>query len=130
MKKDEKASPYQLRKADYLAFAAVILAAALVFAAFLPRHKTGNAYAQVRLEGKVIARLPLDKPGELKVEGRYENTVTVDAGKVAVTASNCPGQDCIHCGWAESPGKTIVCLPNALEIRIVGMDSDVDFVVG
>ena len=39
-------------------------------------------------------------------------------------------EDCVGCGWSNATGRSIVCLPNGLEIRIVSGQSDVDFVVG
>ena len=57
-------------------------------------------------------------------------TVTVKNGKIAVTHSDCPGKDCVGCGWQSQSGRSLVCLPNRMEIRIVTAKSDVDFVVG
>jgi len=56
--------------------------------------------------------------------------VTVKNGKIAVTHSDCPGKDCVGCGWQSQSGRSLVCLPNRMEIRIVTAKSDVDFVVG
>ena len=67
---------------------------------------------------------------EFTVTGDYTNTITVRDGKIAVTASDCPGHDCVSCGWVEHGGKSIVCLPNGLEIRVLADRGDVDFVVG
>ena len=60
----------------------------------------------------------------------YSNTVTVQDGKIAVTASDCPGADCVHSGWIGTSGRSLVCLPNALEIRVISQNADVDFIVG
>ena len=118
----------RFRKEDLLAVALVLLAAVLVFLCFLPRGDA--AYAEIYLKGELLHRLPLDRDSEIIVEGEYRNTVTVADGKIAVTASDCPGEDCVGCGWSNVTGRSIVCLPNGLEIRIVSGQSDVDFVVG
>ena len=62
---------------------------------------------------------------------KYSNTITVKDGKIAVTESDCPGEDCENCGWSDSTGRSIVCLPNEVEIRIIAEPSeeDVDYVV-
>lgn len=117
------------RKGDLLAVAAVLVLAGLVFAFFLPDQTAGGT-AQIYQNGKLIRSISLARDQEFTLEGSYRNTVTVKGGKIAITASNCPGKDCVHCGWAGSPGKLIVCLPNALEIRIVADRSEVDHVVG
>lgn len=118
----------RFRKGDLLAVALVLLAAVLVFLCFLPRGDA--AYAEIYLKGELLHRLPLDRDSEIIIEGEYRNTVTVADGKIAVTASDCPGEDCVGCGWSNATGRSIVCLPNGLEIRIVSGQSDVDFVVG
>ena len=118
----------RFRKGDLLAAALVLLAAILLFLCFLPRGEA--AYAEVYLHGELIQRLPLNRDSEITVCDGYTNTVTVSGGKIAVTASDCPGADCVGCGWSSTPGRSIVCLPNGLEIRIVSGQSDVDFVVG
>ncbi|MBQ8917117.1 MAG: NusG domain II-containing protein, partial [Oscillospiraceae bacterium] len=49
--------------------------------------------------------------------------------RACIAQSTCPGEDCVHSGWISSPGRSVVCLPNRVEIRITG-SSEVDFVVG
>lgn len=120
----------RFQKGDLLAVAAALLLAAAVFFLFLPREDPGAAAAEIYLDGQLIYRLPLDTPTELEVSGDYRNTVTVRDGKIGITASDCPGEDCVHSGWISSSGRSIVCLPNRLEIRVVSAPGDVDFVVG
>ena len=79
-------------------------------------------------EGKLIQELSLDHDTEFVIEGDYENVVTVKDGKAAITKSDCPGTDCVHSGWIHEAGRSIVCLPNRVELRIEGA-SEVDFVV-
>ena len=78
----------------------------------------------------MVRRVSLDTSVEFSVTGDYMNTVTVRDGKIAVTESDCPGGDCVHSGWIGTSGRSIVCLPNRMEIRIVSATGDVDFVVG
>ena len=114
-------------KWDMLAVAGVLLLAAVVFVLFLPKGEA--AYAQIYQDGKLIKTVLLSEDQSITVQGRYRNTVTVRDGKIAVTASDCPGEDCVHCGWLDSAGRSVVCLPNGLEIRVV-TGGEVDFVVG
>lgn len=125
--KDEASCRF--RRGDAVAIAAVVLAALLMIVCFL--IGTGSKQpvaAQVILDGKVIRELPLDTDQEITVEGHYVNTITVKGGRIAVTASNCPGEDCVHTGWLDQSGRSIVCLPNRLEIRLTG-ETTVDAVV-
>ena len=115
---------------DLLAVAAVLVLAAVCFLAFLPRDAEEAACAQIYQNGTLLMTVALDRPCQFPVEGDYCNTVTVKDGTIAITASDCPGQDCVHSGAIHSPGRSLVCLPNALEIRVVSGQADMDFVVG
>ena len=119
----------RFQKGDILAVALVLLLALATVFCFLPKQ-TGAGVAEVYQDGKRIETLDLSKDQTLTVAGKYCNTVTVSGGKVSITASNCPGADCVHSGAIQSPGRSIVCLPNGVEVRITGQASDVDFVVG
>lgn len=118
------------QKGDLLAIGAVILLAVLVFVLFLPKENRGAAYAEIYQDGELLKTVPLDEDQEFVLTGKYHNTVTVRDGQIAVTDSDCPGTDCVSCGWIGSSGRSIVCLPNGIEIRVVSESGDVDFVVG
>ncbi len=114
-------------KWDVLPIAAVAALAVAVFLLFLPA-KNPAICAEVYKNGTLLTRLPLSEDATFCVEGAYTNVITVRNGQVAVTESDCPGGDCKVCGWRETTGS-IVCLPNAVEVRIVGV-ADVDIIVG
>lgn len=119
----------RFQKWDILAIGAVLLLAAFVFLLFLPKESAAPARAEIYLNGKLIKTVSLAQDQTFTVEGSYCNTLSVRDGKIAVTHSTCPGSDCASCGWLDSPGRSIVCLPNGLEIRVVGA-GDVDMIVG
>lgn len=118
------------QKGDFLAIAITVVLAAAVFVAFLPKQTEGTAVAEIYHRGELLQTVSLDEPQEFTLTYDYSNTVTVQDGKIAVTASDCPGADCVHSGWIGTSGRSLVCLPNALEIRVISQDSDVDFIVG
>lgn len=120
----------RFRRGDWLAIALVAALAVAVLLCFLPGGKAPAAYAEVYLDGALYKTLPLDQDAELTVTDAYSNHITVKDGAIAFTASDCPGQDCVHSGSIHSTGRSLVCLPNKVEIRVVAGESDVDFVVG
>lgn len=124
-------SKIQLRfqKWDIAVIGAVLALAVLIFVLFLPKQEAA-ACAEIYLNGELVKTVSLSEDQEFTVAEKYSNTITVSSGKIAVTASDCPGEDCVHSGWMEATGRSIVCLPNGLEIRIVSGSGDVDFVVG
>ena len=120
----------RFQKGDWLAVAVTLLLAAAVFVAFMPRETGDTPRAEIYLDGALIRQVSLDTPGEFTVTGDYTNTVTIRNGKIGVSASDCPGGDCVHSGWIGASGRSIVCLPNRMEIRVIAVSGEVDFVVG
>ena len=120
----------RFRKGDILAVALVVLLAAAVAVCFLPKGDSGPVQAEIYQDGSLVRTLSLDTDTSFEITGTYTNTVTVENGSIAITASDCPGEDCVHSGAIHSSGRSVVCLPNGVEVRVVGQTSVVDFVVG
>ena len=120
----------RFRKGDFFAIAIVIALAVLVAFLFLPSGSAGPVMAQIYQNGELIKTLSLKEDTIFEITGKYTNTVTVSGGKIAITATDSPGADCVHSGPIHTSGRSIVCLPNGVEIRVVNAQSDVDFVVG
>lgn len=120
----------RFQKGDLIAVVLVVLLALAVAMLFLPTVAESPAQAEVYQNGKKIATLPLSQDGSFTVEETYTNVITVKDGRVFISASTCPGQDCVHSGSIGATGRSLVCLPNGVEVRIVGKTDDVDFVVG
>lgn len=118
----------RFQKGDWIAILAVVCLAVLVLVLFLPKS-TDDAVVEIYHNGTLEKTLPLSQDGSYSVEGSYTNVITIQSGKVAVSQSDCPGRDCVACGAISSAGRSLVCLPNGVEVRIVS-GSDVDFVVG
>lgn len=119
----------RFQKGDVLAFILVAALAAVVFLLFLPGSNPGSR-VEVYQNGQLVKSCPLSVEDTFDLSGDYTNTITIRDGKAAITASDCPGEDCVHSGWISKTGRSLVCLPNGVEVRIVGESGDVDFVVG
>jgi len=116
------------RRGDWLAILLVAALAVCTAAAFVAGGGEQSGTVQVFRDGRLVRELPLDRDERFAVEGQYRNTVTVEGGRVSITDSDCPGRDCVHSGWISSAGRSVVCLPNRVEVRVTGQ-SDVDFTV-
>lgn len=117
-------------KGDWLAIALVGILALGVMLCFLPGSNEPAAYARIYQGGALYKTVSLQEDQTFSVDGLYHNEITVKDGAISFTASDCPGMDCVHSGSIHSTGRSLVCLPNGMEIRVVSGDSDVDFVVG
>ena len=116
-------------KGDFLAIGIVAVIAILVSILFWTNvGDEEGTMVSIYQDGALIKEISLNSDTEVVIEGVYENVVTVKDGKVAITKSDCPGTDCVHSGWIHESGRSIVCLPNRVELRIEGT-SEVDFVV-
>ena len=116
-------------KGVIIAIALVAVIAILVAVFFWTSFGSEEAgVVTVYQDGKLIREISLNETTEFVVEGDYTNVISVEDGKAAIIESDCPGTDCVHSGWIHEPGRSIVCLPNRVEIRIEGA-SEVDFVV-
>lgn len=116
-------------KGDILAIGLVAAVAILVGVFFWTSFgaEEGSMVA-VYQDGALQTELSLSQDTEYVVEGAYTNKIVVKDGKAAIAESDCPGTDCVHSGWIHEAGRSIVCLPNRVELRIEGA-SEVDFVV-
>lgn len=127
MKSDIKLN---FQKGDIFAVIIVLLIAVCIGLAFVPFSKESqDAAVQIWQDGRLMKELPLDKNRSIEVAKEYHNVITIKDGKVSISESDCPGEDCVHSGWIGTVGRSIVCLPNRVEVRIVGSQDDVDFVV-
>ena len=119
------------QKRDWIAIILVVVLALGIGLMFLPfsGESDGDCVVQIYQDGELLRELALSAVETLTIDGKYENTVSVRDGEVSITHSTCPGEDCVHSGAISKAGRSLVCLPNGLEIRITGAP-EIDFVVG
>lgn len=116
------------RRGDFAAILLVAAVAVMTLAAFFPGSEAEKSTVQIFQDGWMIRECPLDENAMFQVIGEYKNIVTVENGRVSITDSDCPGRDCVYSGWIDSAGRSVVCLPNRVEIRVTG-ENEVDFTV-
>ncbi len=104
--------------------AALIIALSIVsFAGFgvVKAAGIGGSHAVVEVNGRKVAELPLDRNGEVVVQGPLGGTtVAVHDGSVKVVKSPCPRGVCMHMGTIRHPGEILVCVPNRVCVGIRG----------
>ena len=124
--------PFSFRKGDALVLALILLAAIGLGGVFLfPGAVDNQVTVEIRQGGRLLESHPLSQDWTATVEGDYQNRIVCRDGAVWVEHSTCPGGDCMHSGKISASGRAIVCLPNRVEIRLVGGRPDqVDMVAG
>ena len=64
---------------------------------------------------------PLDAARTVKVPGEHGTlTIGIEGGKVRIVKSPCPNQICVHKGWCEIAGDSIICVPEKTVVKITG----------
>mgnify|MGYP003305506459 FL=1 len=118
-------------KGDAVVIFFVILLAIFIGVLFMTKMGTDRGTTVcVYQDGIKIQELPLGEDTEILIQNSYTNKLSVKDEKAAIVESDCPGMDCVHSGWIGGKGRSLVCLPNRVEIRIEGeSDSEVDFIV-
>ena len=118
-------------KGDTIVILFVILLAIFIGVLFMMKTGTDRGtMVCVYQDGIKIQELPLGEDTEILIQNSYTNKLAVKDEKAAIVESDCPGMDCVHSGWISGKGRSLVCLPNRVEIRIEGeTDSEVDFIV-
>ena len=113
---------------DLILVLALLTAAAAVWGIVKLTANTGE-YAVVELDGKEIARYPLneDTVAEIKTEDGHVNTLVIESGSANVISADCPDKLCVKQRPIKMAGESIICLPHKLVIRIEG-ESGVDAV--
>lgn len=118
------------RKGDLWAIVLVLLLALLTAGVWGRKVVSDTAgTVQIYQNNQCIMEYSLFQDALIPVEGEYHNIIQISGGKVAIVESNCPGEDCVHSGWIKSTGRSLVCLPNKVEVRLVGKEDEVDFIV-
>lgn len=116
-------------KGDFIAIGIVLVLTFLTAAVFhFGIQEQEASMLLIYQDGELLKEVPLAENGEYTVEGDYYNRIEIRDGKARIIQSSCPGADCVHSGWIHEAGRSIVCLPNRVELR-VGGESEVDFVV-
>lgn len=106
-------------------FALVILGVILTCWVFRPASSDGGIL-EVRLDGEVKMRLPLNKNTEKSISTSHGNTnrFQIQDGTVKMTEADCNDHICTSTSGINKPGQSIVCLPHRLVLAIVEEENE------
>jgi hypothetical protein len=104
----------------------LILIAAAASMLLVARATAGEkgSLAVVEVNGKEVRRITLgsNQPAKTYTVNGWNgpSTFEVKEGRVRMVRSSCRDKICIGMGWIDTAGRSIVCLPNRVVIRITG----------
>lgn len=119
-----------VRPGDWLVIAAGL--AATVATAASQWGQAAPAHAQVRLDGRIVAELPLSGQHRVSIDGalssRGPTIIEVEPGRARVAADPGPRQYCVLQGWLTRAGSVAVCAPSHVTLQLTGAGSAPDTV--
>lgn len=112
-------------RSDIILIAVLLVVGLSVLLAFY-LGRTEGSVAVVSIDGVKVAEYPLSVDGVYYLNGGT-NVLVIESGKAYIREANCPGyQDCVERGKISFVGESIICLPNKLEVKIVGEGDGID----
>lgn len=119
-----------MKRSDRVTAVIILVAVALMIAAWIVMHRTRGTVAVINVDGNVVATMDLTSTGPqtLHISGVLGPLVVVTDGKgsIRVTEATCPDQICVHTVPAQSPGDQIICVPNHMVITVKGKGTGID----
>ena len=105
--------------------AAILVAAALVAAAFLLLRPREGMTAEIWLDGELVESIDLRSlTGPVEIPVGDGNTVLAEPGRVRMLHADCPDQLCVRYGTLTRPGETMACVPEKIVVRLRGGTAD------
>lgn len=114
-----------------LSVTGIVLAAGIAGLLLMKLTQSGGTTAVIEVSGSEVMRVDLDSPARTFTIPEADGvTFELSDGAIAVTESDCHDKTCVRCGYIDSEGSTIICLPKKLCVRIEGGESSADIVIG
>lgn len=111
----------------------LLLAGAVAASAAVLLLRDGGApspVARITRDGVLLEEIDLnkvDQPYTLTFEDESgSNTISVEKGRIRVSAADCPDRVCVNQGWIADSTAPIICLPHRLMVEIEGGGGDLD----
>lgn len=125
MKSRTRTRTWKLRAGDVVLVVLILIAAAasMLLVSRATATEKGSL-AVVEVNGKEVRRVTLGSGQPMRtitVKGwNGPSTFEVKEGRVRMVKSSCRDKICIGMGWIDTDGRSIVCLPNRVVIRVTG----------
>lgn len=109
-------------QADIILIVSLLLISAIALTVILVTRKSGK-YAVVTVNGQEVGKYSLSRDGEYAV-GDGSNVIAIENGRVFMKYACCPDKTCQKRGKVYRSGESITCLPNRVNVQIIGNTSD------
>lgn len=122
----------------WIVITALLLAVSGGMTFVLFNQRAAGSIANVYVDGQCVYSVDLSLvtapfTKEIAFDEGRGSTVSVESGRICISAADCPDQVCVRTGWISDSAAPIVCLPHRLLVRIeenaAGGDQGFDSVV-
>lgn len=116
----------KLKPGDFIILIIIISLALSSMVAFTQKD-SDVLRAIISKNGEILYNINLNevkKRIEIRNEGKYNQLIVVENGRIRFEESDCPDKVCVRTGWISKPGQSAVCLPAGVIIKVVGEDND------
>ena len=116
-----------MTRGDYVVFALCALALPALFVRYGLPGSTGTQ-ARITVGNTIYAQVPLSRAQVYRVPGALGvSEIEIRDGRIRFNSSPCPGQQCVHSGWAKRGGEFIACVPNRVSVTVLGQGAGGDY---
>ncbi len=113
------------RKIDIIVISILLILSLAIYLFFnFFKDTSTDVYAEIVLKGDVVKTVFLDEDKTFSIEEVPNVKFEIKDKKIRFLESDCPDKVCVNTGFIGSSGQTAVCLPNALSIKIVPIDTN------
>lgn len=118
-----------MKKNDIILIVAILICAGLYFGITKYNESKETALkAEIYVNNKLYKSVSLNKEKTINInENGKINVVHIHDGGVEIEDANCPDKVCVKTGFIETTSRNIVCIPNKVQVKIIGQDkSEID----
>ena len=110
---------------DVILIGTLLIISLSVFLVFYLNRTEGSTVV-VSVDGNQVAEYPMSVNATYYLNNGT-NVLVIEDNTAYIKEANCPGfQDCVQEGKIRFVGERIICLPNRLEVEIVGEGEGLD----
>ena len=110
-----------MKKTDFVIFAVIIVAAAVLYFSGILRPGESGAYAVVYVDGEERESYRLSEDTSAVINGiNGTNELVIKDGKAEIVSADCPDKVCVNHVPVYRENESIICLPHKVVIEIHG----------
>lgn len=112
-----------MKRKDFILIGVILFIMIIGFGANYMLNSKEADKIEIYVDNKLYKTYSINSNEEIniKTENGY-NVVKIHDYGVEITEASCPDKVCIDSGFITKPSESIVCLPNKINIKIIGIN--------